>query len=60
MLLSPAFRAVVGVVRPLIRLLNAVSNSLVRLCRVTPRDELTSVHNRDQLTPLIETQDYLG
>lgn len=44
MLLSPPFRAVVRAVRPLIRLLNAVSNALVRLCRVAPRDELASVH----------------
>ncbi|CAM5527592.1 HlyC/CorC family transporter OS=Streptomyces cyaneofuscatus OX=66883 GN=G3I52_12110 PE=4 SV=1 [Streptomyces cyaneofuscatus] len=60
MLLSPAFRAVVKVVRPLIRVLNAVSNALVRLCRVAPRDELTSVHNRDQLTHLIEESERLG
>ncbi|WP_406249947.1 hemolysin family protein [Streptomyces cyaneofuscatus] len=60
MLLSPAFRAVVKVVRPLIRVLNAVSNALVRLCRVNPRDELTSVHNRDQLTHLIEESERLG
>ncbi|MFD3647676.1 hemolysin family protein [Streptomyces cyaneofuscatus] len=60
MLLSPAFRAVVKVVRPLIRVLNAVSNALVRFCRVTPRDELTSVHNRDQLTHLIEESERLG
>ncbi|MGW7227537.1 hemolysin family protein [Streptomyces cyaneofuscatus] len=60
MLLSPAFRAMVKVVRPLIRVLNAVSNALVRLCRVTPRDELTSVHNRDQLTHLIEESERLG
>ncbi|MEU2760651.1 hemolysin family protein [Streptomyces sp. NPDC007027] len=60
MLLSPAFRALVKAVRPLIRLLNAVSNALVRLCRVTPRDELTSVHNRDQLTHLIEESERLG
>ncbi|MFJ5046168.1 hemolysin family protein [Streptomyces sp. NPDC088719] len=60
MLLSPAFRAVVGAVRPLIRLLNAISNALVRLCRVTPRDELASVHNRDQLTHLIEESERLG
>ncbi|MGW1202299.1 hemolysin family protein [Streptomyces cyaneofuscatus] len=60
MLLSPAFRAMVKVVRPLIRVLNAVSNALVRLCLVTPRDELTSVHNRDQLTHLIEESERLG
>ncbi|WP_367038379.1 hemolysin family protein [Streptomyces sp. Je 1-332] len=60
MLLSPPFRAVVKVVRPLIRLLNKVSNALVRMCRVTPRDELTSVHNREQLTHLVEESERLG
>ncbi|MEU6912288.1 hemolysin family protein [Streptomyces olindensis] len=60
MLLSPPFRAVVRAVRPLIRLLNAVSNALVRLCRVAPRDELASVHNREQLTHLVEESERLG
>ncbi|MFJ2510187.1 hemolysin family protein [Streptomyces griseoviridis] len=60
MLLSPAFRAVVKVVRPLISVLNRVSNALVRLCRVTPRDELASVHNREQLTHLVEESQRLG
>ncbi|MFF6783303.1 CNNM domain-containing protein [Streptomyces sp. NPDC012510] len=60
MLLSPPFRAVVTAVRPLIGLLNRVSNALVRLCRVTPRDELASVHNREQLTHLVEESQRLG
>ena len=60
MLLSPPFRAVVKVVRPLISVLNRISNALVRLCRVTPRDELTSVHNREQLTHLVEESERLG
>ncbi|MDX2545517.1 hemolysin family protein [Streptomyces sp. WI04-05B] len=60
MLLSPAFRGVVRVVRPLIAVLNRISNALVRLCRVTPRDELTSVHNREQLTHLVEESERLG
>ncbi|WP_267243585.1 hemolysin family protein [Streptomyces sp. PR69] len=60
MLLSPPFRGVVAAVRPLIWVLNKVSNSLVRLCRVTPRDELTSVHNREQLTHLVEESERLG
>ncbi|MET7477174.1 hemolysin family protein [Streptomyces sp. NPDC005648] len=60
MLLSPAFRAVVKAVRPLIALLNTVSNALVRLCRVTPRDELTSVPGREQLTRLVEESERLG
>ncbi|MBZ3901686.1 hemolysin family protein [Streptomyces brasiliscabiei] len=60
MLLAPSFRAVVRAVRPLIGLLNRVSNALVRLCRVTPRDELASVHNREQLTHLVEESQRLG
>ncbi|WP_329275225.1 hemolysin family protein [Streptomyces sp. NBC_01451] len=60
MLLSPSFRAVVKVVRPLIAVLNRISNALVRLCRVAPRDELTSVHNREQLTHLVEESQRLG
>ncbi|GAB2757059.1 hemolysin family protein [Streptomyces bullii] len=60
MLLSPPFRTAVKAVRPLIRLLNAVSNGLVRLCRVAPRDELASVHNREQLTHLVAESERLG
>lgn len=60
MLLSPPFRAVVKVVRPLIWLLNRISNALVRMCKVTPRDELTSVHNREQLTHLVAESERLG
>ncbi|MEU1511101.1 hemolysin family protein [Streptomyces sp. NPDC005811] len=60
MLLSPAFRAVVRAVRPLIRALDALSNALVRLCRVTPRGEPASVHDREQLTRLVAESERLG
>ncbi|WP_329552192.1 hemolysin family protein [Streptomyces sp. NBC_00696] len=60
MLLSPPFRGVVKVVRPLLGVLNRLSNALVRLCRVTPRDELAEVHNREQLTHLVEESKRLG
>ena len=60
MLLSPVFRGIVKVVRPLISVLNAVSNALVRLCRVTPRGELASVHNREQLAHLVEESERIG
>ncbi|MEV6542527.1 hemolysin family protein [Streptomyces sp. NPDC051665] len=60
MLLSPPFRAVVKAARPLLSLLNRASNTLVRLCRVTPRDELAEVHNREQLTHLVEESKRLG
>ncbi|MFF8805846.1 hemolysin family protein [Streptomyces omiyaensis] len=60
MILTPPFRAVVKTVRPLIWVLNKVSNGLVRLCRVQPRDELAAVHNREQLTHLVEESERLG
>ncbi|TDC72351.1 hemolysin family protein [Streptomyces hainanensis] len=60
MLLAPVFRSMVRVVRPLIWALNQVSNSLVRMCRVTPREELTSVHDREQLTHLVTESQRLG
>ncbi|MFI8421443.1 hemolysin family protein [Streptomyces sp. NPDC085479] len=60
MLLTPPFRAVVKAVRPLIWVLNKVSNALVRMCRVQPRDELTAVHNREQLTHLVAESARLG
>ncbi|WP_369166862.1 hemolysin family protein [Streptomyces sp. R28] len=59
-LLAPAFRGVVKAVRPLIRVLDKMSNALVRLCKVTPRAELASVHNREQLTHLVEESERLG
>ncbi|MFE9042547.1 hemolysin family protein [Streptomyces sp. NPDC007818] len=60
MLLTPPFRAVVKAVRPLIWVLNKVSNALVRMCRVQPRDELAAVHNREQLTHLVAESERLG
>ncbi|MFJ9906923.1 hemolysin family protein [Streptomyces sp. NPDC101152] len=60
MLLSPPFRAMVKAVRPLISLLDTVSNALVRLCRVAPREEPASVHNREQLTHLVAESQRLG
>ncbi|PJE99658.1 hypothetical protein CUT44_03930 [Streptomyces carminius] len=60
MLLAPAFRGITLFVRPLLWVLNKISNGLVRLCRVTPREELTSVHNREQLTHLIVESQRLG
>lgn len=60
MLLTPPFRSAIKVVRPLIWVLNRISNGLVRLCRVTPREELTSVHNREQLTHLVAESQRLG
>ncbi|MEU1530151.1 hemolysin family protein [Streptomyces fagopyri] len=60
MLLAPPFRAMIRMVRPLIVVLDKVSNALVRLCGVTPRAELPSVHDREQLTRLVEESERIG
>ncbi|GAA2051462.1 hemolysin family protein [Streptomyces carpaticus] len=60
MLLAPPFRAVVAAVRPVIWAMNKIANGLVRLCRVTPREELTSIHDRDQLAHLVGESQRLG
>lgn len=60
MLLAPYFRALVRAVRPLIWLLNKMANGLVRLCRVTPREDLASVHDREQLAHLVAESQRLG
>lgn len=60
MLLSPPFRALVRLVRPLLRVLNVLSNGVVRMFRVTPVEELTSVHSREQLAHLVVESQRLG
>jgi CBS domain containing-hemolysin-like protein len=60
MLLSPAFRALIRLVRPVLLFLNALSNGVVRMFRVTPVEELTSVHSREQLAHLVVESQRLG
>ncbi|MBB0245400.1 DUF21 domain-containing protein [Streptomyces alkaliphilus] len=60
MLMAPPFMAMVRVVRPLLWVLNKISNGLVRLCRVTPVEELSSVHSREQLTHLVAESTRMG
>lgn len=60
MLLAPPFRAFTTLVRWLLVALNGVTNALVRLCRVTPRDEIVTVRNRQQLRHLVDESRRLG
>ncbi len=41
-------------------MLNRISNAPVRLCQVTPSDERAWVHNREQLTHLVEESERPG
>ncbi len=53
MLLGPALYAVVRVLRPVITGLNAISNGVLRLLKVTPTDEVASTFTADQVHDLV-------
>ncbi|CAB4901740.1 MAG: DUF21 domain-containing protein [Actinobacteria bacterium] len=52
-LLAPALVAVASVVRPIIVALNWASNMVLRICRVTPRDEASSTFTLDQVASIV-------
>jgi CBS domain containing-hemolysin-like protein len=52
--LAAPFRAFALVFRPAIRVLNTLANGVVRLCGVTPQDELAVVHSPTDLILLLE------
>ncbi|NED96137.1 HlyC/CorC family transporter [Phytoactinopolyspora alkaliphila] len=60
MLLAPPFRAYTWVVRWLLIALNWITNVLVRLVRVQPRDEIVTVRNREQIHQLVSESRRLG
>ena len=53
LLLAPPLVAVASVVRPVIIALNATANGILRLCRVTPRDEAMSTFTLDQVANIV-------
>jgi magnesium and cobalt exporter, CNNM family len=52
--LARAFRLFARVFRPVIRVLNALANGVVRACGVTPQDELALAHSPTDLVLLLE------
>lgn len=60
MLLAPAFRAFTWIVRWLLVVLNGMTNVLLRLMRVPPRDEIVTVRNREQIHQLVSESRRLG
>jgi len=53
-LLGRPMTLVVRVLRPLVVSLNAIANRTLRLLRVEPRDEVTSVFTREEVAALVE------
>ncbi|SCL33325.1 Hemolysin, contains CBS domains [Micromonospora pallida] len=54
LLLALPFRAFARVARPVLSLLNAVANAILRLVRVNPQDQLAQVHGPEELRMLLE------
>ena len=54
-LLALPFRGFTRAVRPLLRVLNAMANVLLRLVKVQPQDELAAAHGPDELRMLLVT-----
>ncbi|NEE01678.1 CNNM domain-containing protein [Phytoactinopolyspora halotolerans] len=60
MMLGPAFRFYAAIVRFVLVALNGLTNVLVRLVRVQPRDEVVTVRNREQIHQLVSESQRLG
>jgi CBS domain containing-hemolysin-like protein len=53
LLLAPPLMAIARVVRPVIVVLNAVANGVLRLLRVEPKDELDATYTADQVHSIV-------
>ncbi|MFF5219481.1 hemolysin family protein [Micromonospora sp. NPDC000442] len=53
LILGPVLYGIVTVLRPLIWLLNQVANAVLRLLRVTPKDEVASTFNNEEIAGFI-------
>jgi CBS domain containing-hemolysin-like protein len=54
LVLGPPMMLVVTILRPVVALLNAVANAVLRLLRVEPRDEVSSTFTRDEVASMLE------
>lgn len=59
MLLAPPFRAFTSIFRGLLVVLNTMSNIVLWTLRVTPRDEIVHVRNREQIHHLVDESERL-
>lgn len=52
--LGPPMMLVVTVLKPVVLLLNAIANAVLRLMRVEPKDEVTSTFTREEVAALVD------
>ena len=60
LVLGPVLYAIVWVLKPLLLLLNGIANVLLRLVRVEPAEEVTSVFTREQVATMISESNREG
>ena len=58
--LAPVLVGIVTVLRPLLWVLNGIANGILRLLKVEPKDEVTSVFTRDEVAALVEESRHGG
>jgi CBS domain containing-hemolysin-like protein len=54
LILGPPMMVVVTILRPVVFVLNAIANTVLRLMRVEPRDEVSSAFTRDEVASMLE------
>lgn len=54
LLLGPPMFGVVTVLKPLIVVLNAAANAILRLLKIEPRDEISSTFTREEVAAMVE------
>ena len=54
LVLGPPMMVIVTVLKPVVVLLNAISNGVLRLMRVEPKDEVTSAFTRQEVAALVD------
>jgi CBS domain containing-hemolysin-like protein len=52
--LGPPMMLVVTVLKPVVVVLNAIANAVLRLMRVEPKDEVTSAYTREEVAALVD------
>lgn len=54
MILGPVLMIVVTALKPLVVLLNAIANAVLRLLRVEPKEEVTSAFTREEVAAMVD------
>ena len=60
LLLGPPMMVVVTVLKPVVVVLNAVANGVLRVLRVEPQDEVTSTYTRDEVSAMVDESRHEG